>query len=251
MLIPHGSDLLRPGKRKTWVVRFQCLSHRKGPPVARLTPINLAVNSASIGLSALRILSLIPCKAWCSTHTASPFQVAHGNSSFHYFQPSKKALGPRTTVRPRIPEASQVLSGRGHCGALGHPRDFSLPLRFPGTMAGPVHGVPALLWWTACIPAASMPVRGMLARGWGHVCCCKNDFDLLPFSGRSKVVGRTEEITEHVSTQSYHLPPGNPPNMGEALLCQKAQPAVFPKGSLGLQLSMHNKEHLLACSAFY
>lgn len=168
-----------------------------------------------------------------------------------------------------VPEVSQVPSGRGDCGAPGHPQDFSLPLRFPGTAAGPMHGVPALLQRAACIPTAwgrsawpgeaGAPTRGFsrvrscrgtLARRSGPVCCCKDDFDLLPSSGKSKVVGRTEEITEHVSTQRYHPPPGNSPNMGEGFLCQKAQPAVFPKGSLGLQVSTHNKEHLLACSAF-
>lgn len=66
--------------------------------------------------------------------------------------------------------------------------------------------------------------RGTLARGSGLVCCCEDNFDLLPSSVRSKVVGRMEreeEITEHVSTQRYCPPPGNPPHMGEGFLCQK------------------------------
>lgn len=94
---------------------------------------------------------------------------------------------------------------------------------------------------------------GTLARESACVLLGRQNFD-LPSSEKSKVVGRIErgeEVTEHITTQKYCPPPGNPPNMGEGFLCQKAQPAVFPKGSLGLQVSTHNKEHLLACSAFY
>lgn len=131
---------------------------------------------------------------------------------------------------------------------------------FPGRVAGSAHvleGCPhswcfrQSVWWGKAAPCPGCTPIGV---HWQPLCCCKDkNFD-LPSSEKSKVVGRIErgeEVTEHITTQRYCPPPGNPPNMGESFLCQKAQPAVFPKGSLGLQVSMHNKEHLLACSAFY
>lgn len=76
------------------------------------------------------------------------------SQEFHYFQPSENALGPHTTVWLHVPEVPQVTSGRHDHGPPGHPQDFSLPLRLPGTAAGPTHGVPALLQRAACIPTS-------------------------------------------------------------------------------------------------
>lgn len=71
--------------------------------------------------------------------------MTHRSSSFRDFQPSKNALGPRTTVWVYIPEVSQVPSGRGDRGTPGHSWDFSLSLRFPGTAAGPAHALKGCL----------------------------------------------------------------------------------------------------------
>lgn len=87
--------------------------------------------------------------------------MTHRSSSFHYFQPSKNVLCPHTTVWLHVPEMSQVPNGRGNRGAPGHPQDFSLPLRFPGTTAEPTHGVSALLQRAPCIPTS----WGCVARG--------------------------------------------------------------------------------------
>lgn len=194
--------------------------------------------------------------------------MTHRSSSFHYFQPQKTpsvptprcgcmywrclrfqmaeaTVGPWASPgflpAPSIPRHNSRTHAWGLCTApKGSLHPHFLGMCGQGEAGAPARGSSGV---RSC--------RGTLARGSGPVCCCKDDFDLLPSSGKSKVVGRTEEITEHVSSQRYHPPPGNPLNMGEGFLCQKAQPAVFPKGSLGLQASTHNKEHLLACSAFY
>lgn len=149
-----------------------------------------------------------------------------------------------------------------------HPWDIWVPLGFlpapwfPGRVAGSAYALEGChipdVSGNPCVGEGSPlprvhPCRDTLARGSACVLLWRQNFD-LPSSEKSKVVGRIErgeEVTEHVTTQRYCPPPGNPLNMGEGFLCQKVQPAVFPKGSLGLQVSTHNKEHLIACSAFY
>lgn len=147
----------------------------------------------------------------------------------------------------------------GHLGAPGTPPWPSIP-RQGGRICTCSGGLPAFLMFQASHAAGEgsplpgvHPCRDTLARGSACVLLWGQNFD-LPSSENSKVlrrIERGEEVTEHVTTQRYCPPPGNPLSMGEGFLCQKAQPDVFPKGSLGLQVSKHNKEHLLACSALY
>lgn len=188
--------------------------------------------------------------------------MTHRSSSFHYFKPLKNTLGPHIRVWLHILKSSQVSSGggiRGASGTFGTPPCPLIP-RHNGRICTCSGVLPTFLMFQAIhVAGEGSPLPGVqscrdiLARGSAFVLLYRQNFD-LPSSEKSKVVGRIErgeEVTEHITTQRYCPPPGNPPNMGEGFLCQKAQPAVFPKGSLGLQESIHNKEHLLACSAFY
>lgn len=64
---------MRPRKRKTQVLYFMCLSHTKGQSIALLGPVNPTVNAVCIGLSAVKIFSLIPVMARFITHNIPLF----------------------------------------------------------------------------------------------------------------------------------------------------------------------------------